>query len=338
MKRVLFLLAACVLLLVSCNKKDYSHLKDKPIPVKIEVVGQTTQRVQHSYIGEIEAKSSIPLVFPLGGQLTSLQVRSGQAIKKGDIIAIVDDTQARSMYESAKSVLEQAEDGYERLKPVYEQGGISDVKWVEMQTNLQKARSMYQSAEKRLNDCTLRASIDGMVNLNTLTIGQHITPSVPIGNLLDMSGKKATFMVSEREVNEMLPGTRITILLPALEKSYPATIKEYSLEASQLAHTFRVTADLDKVEGLDLLLPSMVCRAIVDNKEATGSIVSTSCIQTQTQGHSVWVLRDGKAHRQMIQMADYVENGVLVSEGIEVGDTVISRGYQKMYEGAKVTF
>ena len=333
-----FYFLAAVVLLVSCNKKDYSHLKDKPIPVEIEVVGQNTQQVQHSYIGEIEAKSSIPLVFPLGGELTSLCVRSGEYVHKGEVIATVDDTQARSMYESAESVLQQAEDGYKRLKPVYEQGGISEVKWVEMQTNLQKARSMFQSSEKRLNDCTLRAAGDGVVNLNSVTVGQRLAISQPIGELLDMSGKRATFMVAEREIGEMLPGTKITILMPALNKEFTATISEYSLKATHLAHTFKVTADIDKASGTDVLLPSMVCRAVVNDKKVAGCIISSSCVQIQTQGPSVWVLQGGKAHRQIIQIDDYVENGVLVSEGLHIGDTVIRRGYQKMYEGAIVEF
>ena len=82
----------------------------------------------------------------------------------------------------------------------------------------------------------------------------------------------------------------------------------------------------------------MVCRAIVKQREHNGFIISAGCIQTQQRGHSVWLLRGGHAERQMVKIGAFVENGVLISEGIELGDTVIAKGYQKMYKGATVTF
>ena len=344
------MLAAAAVLAAGCTKKNkYSHLADKPLPVAIEVVGESSKMVADTYVGEIRPAVDISLVFPLGGRLTGIYVKSGDKVKEGQVIATIDDTQAKALLESAEAMLNQAEDGYRRLKPVHDKGGLSDVKWVEMETNLEKARSMSLSARKRYEDCTLRAAQAGVVDIKSVDVGQHLAPNQRIGSLMDMSGYVVSFTVPESEIGRIKTGdektqeggTPITVSLPALEKEYEAVVSEKSLTASHLAHTYKVKADILRAKGegdagIEDLLPGMICRAIVTNRESRGYIISASCVQTQQRGHSVWVVREGKAHKQMIKIADFVENGVLVSEGLQMGDTVISTGYQKMFEGAKV--
>ena len=340
MKKLLLGVGALMCLaFVSCHRQGkYAYLLDRPLPVEIEVVGMSDNSVTNTYVGEIGAKVDIPLLFPLGGQLTSLQVKSGQNVREGQVIATVDNTQAKSMLESAEAVLAQAQDGYKRLKPVHEKGGISDVKWMEMETNLQKAQSMVISARKRYEDCTLRAAQDGVVNLRDIEVGQHLNVGQPIGSILDMTGKKATFTVPESEIGALLHGEQVTVTVPALEQSFEARIDEKSLVATRLAHTYQVTAMLDDGKNAEILLPGMVCRVIIKNKKASGYVISAGCVQTQQNGHSVWLLRNGRAQRQMIKIADFVENGVLVSEGLQAGDTIIGKGYQKMYKGARIEY
>ena len=339
MKKVLFTLAA-VVLLAGCSKKSkYSYLTDKPLPVEIEVVGESSKMVEDTYVGEIKAKVDISLVFPLGGQITGIFVKSGDRVKAGQLIATVDSTQAKALLESAEAMHAQAVDAYNRLKPLHAEGGISDLKWVEMETNLEKARSMVISSRKRFEDCALRASQDGIVNMKTnIDVGQHVGFGQPIGSLLDLSGFCVEFTVPESEVGELTIGQRLTVSLPALGKQYDAKISEKSMAASHVAHTYRVRADIVSPEAVKDLLPGMVCRALISQREQNGYIISAGCIQTQQRGHSVWVLHNGLAERRMVTIKEFVENGVLVSEGIAYGDTVISKGYQKMYKGAKVSF
>lgn len=339
MKQTLFyVLLVAMFIGAGCRKQPYSHLTDRALPVEIEVVGTSSQQVRDSYIGEIRAMAEIPLVFPLGGQITGIYVKSGDRLRKGDVIATVDDTQAKSLNETAKAMLAQAEDGYARLKPLHESGGISDVKWVEMETNLEKARSMAISAAKRLEDCTMRASQDGVVNLKSIEVGMHIGYAQSIGSLMDVSFMCAEFMVSEGEIGKLQNGQSVSIEVPAISKTYMAKIREKALIATHLAHTYRVAADITTAEASKDLLPGMVCRASIVDRENSGFIISSGCIQTQQRGHSVWVLRNCRAERVMVKIADFVENGVLISEGLQHGDTVISKGYQKMFNGAKVSF
>ena len=339
MKKIILFLGVAAVLAAGCTKKSkYSYLTDKPLPVEIEVVGESSRMVEDTYVGEIRPQTDIPLVFPLGGQLTGLFVKSGERVKSGQLIATVDSTQAQALMESANAMYAQAKDGYKRLKPLHEEGGISDVKWVEMETNLEKARSMAISARKRYDDCALRATCDGIVSMRDVNVGQHIGIAQPIGHLMDLTAYNVEFTVPESEIGRLSAGEPVRVSLPALEKEYEAHIIEKALASTRIAHTYMVKAAITDPAAATDLLPGMVCRAIITRREKNGFIISAGCIQTQQRGHSVWVLRDGRAQRQMVKIAAFVENGVLITEGVSLGDTVISKGYQKMYKGAKVIY
>lgn len=338
MKRICLVLSAA-LLLIGCSKKSkYSYLTDKPLPVEIEVVGESSRMVEDTYVGEIRPRTDIALVFPFGGQITGIYVKSGERVRSGQLIATVDSTQAKALMESANAMYAQAQDGYRRLKPLHQEGGISDVKWVEMETNLEKARSMAISAAKRYEDCSLRAACDGIVSMRDISVGQHVGIAQPIGQLMDMTAYNVEFTVPESEIGRLTAGQSLRVSLPALDKEYEACIFEKALTSTHIAHTYMVKAEITSPNAAQDLLPGMVCRAIITQREHNGFIISAGCIQTQQRGHSVWLLRDGRAERQMVKIGAFVENGVLITEGVCLGDTVISKGYQKMYKGAKVAF
>ena len=184
----------------------------------------------------------------------------------------------------------------------------------------------------------MRATQDGIVNMSATDVGQQIGFGQPIGSLMDLSSYSVEFTVPENEVGRLMIGQTVMVSLPALRKHYTARLSEKSISATHLAHTYRVKAEITSPEAMNDLLPGMVCRVVISDREQKGYILSAGCIQTQQRGHSVWVLRNGRAERRMITIRDFVENGVLVSEGVELGDTVISKGYQKMFNGAIVEF
>ncbi len=340
MKRSIFLIMmACLVVMSACKKQSkYSYLTDKPLPVEIEVVGESSRMVEDTYVGVISPLTDISLVFPWGGQISGVYVKSGDRIKAGQLIATVDSTQAKALLETAEAMYAQAQDGYKRLEPLHKKGGISDVKWIEMETNLEKAHSLLISSRRRFEDCSICATQDGVVTMNDVNVGQQVAIGQPIGKLMDLSAYSVEFTVPESEIGALKVGQQITVSLPALSSQYDAKISEKALRSTHVAHTYRVKAEITSPNAAQDLLPGMICRAIITQREHNGFIISAGCIQTQQRGHSVWVLREGHAERQMVKIEAFVENGVLITEGIHLGDTVISKGYQKMYKGATVVF
>ena len=326
------------ILLIGCGEKSEKKQKYDPvIPVQIDVVNFDDGTNYRNYVGTLKSEMKIAMSFPLGGTLTDIYVHNGQKVKKGAIIAKVDETTAKSMHDAALASLNQAEDGYERLKQVHEEGGISEVRWVQMETDLEKARQAEISTRKHLEDCTIYAPQDGIISMSNRVVGEFMRPSEAFCNIIDMNKLVVEFSVPEKEVGNVNIGDQAIAEIHALgnlERDIKITDK--SIVSNPFGHTYTVKAkiNLDDVDAL----PGMVVKIRLTSTAAAGIIVPASCVQTVSDGLAIWVLKNGRSYRRIIEVSDFVKNGVLVQKGLDFGDTIVTVGYQKLYNGAKVSF
>jgi RND family efflux transporter MFP subunit len=332
----LFVLTLSFLLIGCGEKKDNNQKYDPIIPVSVSVVEINDGSNVRNYVGTLQSEVKISLSFPLGGTITNIYVHNGQKVKKGAIIAKVDETTAKSLHDAALASLNQAQDGYERLKQVHEEGGISDVRWVQMETDLEKARQTEISTRKHLEDCTIYAPQDGIISMPERVVGENMIPSSTFCYLIDMNRLVVEFSVSEKEVGMINIGDKAVAEIHALngiEKE--VTIIDKAIVSNPFGHTYTVKAKIN-LDGEDPL-PGMVAQVRLNSTAKTGIVVPASCVRTVNNGIAVWTVENGRSYRRIIEVGDYVKNGVLVTKGLEYGDTIVTVGYQKLYNGARVS-
>ena len=324
-------------LLIGCGEKtDKKQKYDPTIPVRISVVEIDDDADYRNYVGTLKSEVKIALSFPLGGIITDIYVNNGQNVKKGAIIAKVDETTAKSLHDAALASLNQAEDGYKRLKQVHEEGGISDVRWVQMETDLEKARQAEISTRKHLEDCTIYAPQDGIISMGDRVIGEYMRPSETFCNIIDMNKLMVEFSVPEKEVGMINKGDKAVAEIQALGNiEETIVISDKSVVSNPFGHTYTVKAKIN-LDGKDAL-PGMVVKVRLSISSHSGIIIPASCVQTVSNGLAVWTVKNGKSYRSVIEVGDFVKNGVLVTKGLDFGDTIVTVGYQKLYNGAKVS-
>ena len=303
-KHILWLLP---LLLVGCGETDPSQLKEKLIggPVEERVITVGVQHidtvgglVRNSYPGYLEEGNTVDISFKYGGTLQTLNVKEGSSVRKGQVLARVSSPQMESTQRSAQATLEQAQDAYDRLKKVHDNGSLPEIKWREMVANLEKAQAALDLANAMLANNTVTAPFDGTVtNLNAVK-GESITPLKPIMRVISTEGLVVKISVPENEIAKVQIGDEAQILIPAL--------------------------------------PGMIAKVVLSADVDNGIVVPANAVLINNDGKFVWVAKDGRATRQNITISGYSGTGVVVSEGLHSGDIVIVEGYQKVSEGMKV--
>ena len=123
-----FLLVCCLPLLLCCKGKTTDTGWSDSIAVDVLVVADENSQSRRDYIGDVGSEVELELGFPLGGTLTKVAVHNGQKVSKGQVLAEIDATTSKSFHNTALATLRQAEDAYNRLKKVHEEGGITDVR------------------------------------------------------------------------------------------------------------------------------------------------------------------------------------------------------------------
>lgn len=331
-----FLLIVVMSILASSCKRKVEIAERQPVKVNVWAIDTLAGENVRTYVGEIEENMSLSLCFVAGGRVEKVLVHEGDYVKAGQLLATVNRTNAQNAYNSAKAQLSQAEDAYKRLKKVYDQGSLAEVKWVDMLTNLEKARSLEQIAKKQLDECSLYAPSAGVIGRCNAKAGVSLLPGEPAVTLLDLNKVAVKFSVPESEIAAVPVGQDAHILIPALQnQTLSGKITDKSLASNPVAHSYEVKIALPNPGHH--LLPGMVCKVYMKQDADAGFVIPAKAVQTRPEGLGIWVVENGKPERRLIQVSDYVANGVVVTAGVEFGDTIIVGGMQKLYNGAKIT-
>ncbi len=332
----LFITAVFLVLGGSACRQKVELPEKEPIKVSVAVIDSVVGGTTRTYVGDVQEDQSVSLSFPAGGKITSVHVKDGDHVTAGQLLATVDNSNAQNAYKSAAATLKQAEDGYRRLKKVYEQGSLPEVKWVEMLTDLEKARSMEQLAKRQVEECSMYAPVSGIVNKCNLNAGARMLPGEPALTILDLKSVSVVFSVPESDIATIAVGSPAMLTVPALQdKTISCTVTDKGIVSNRVSHSYQVKIKLANADGS--LMPGMVCKVSLAGSHSEGIVVPARAVQTRPDGTSVWVVRNGHAELRYIQTAGFTAGGVSVAGGLTHGDSVITAGYQKLYTNAPVS-
>ena len=328
----------CVALIaISCaDRGNHKTTEKEPINVGVMTVTPMSSQYYNVYVGEINASGSAIISANHSGILESINVEQGSHVSRGEVLAEVISKNVLASYEMAHATLRQAEDGYERVKKVHESGTVADVKLVEIETQLAKARAAAKSSEESLEECKLKAPFNGTVSDVLVEEGIHVNPATPVLKIVDLSTIEVTIPVPEGEIGKIRIGQKALIDVPALGiTGIEAHVELKGVTAASPSHTYRCTLVPDKKQTD--LYPGMVCKVRLSEESDSLRIrIPASSIEMDSKGRFVWIVEDGVVGKSYVTVDGYQEQGVIISSGLEPGDKVIVKGAAKVSTGMKV--
>jgi RND family efflux transporter MFP subunit len=324
----------------SCNKKEQKQVKPS-VRVETEVISDHAGRAGRSYVGIVEEREGTAVSFTGMGVVKRVFVNEGQPVRRGQLIAEMDDTQARNLLSGAEASMTQANDALERMKMLHDNGSLPEMQWVEVQSRVAQARSQLAVARKNLSDCRLVAPVSGIVGRKQVGAGETALPSQAVVTILDISSVKVKVAVPEAEISSITPSTPSSISVEAAQKQVSGGRIEKGVQADAITHTYDVRIHVANADRK--LLPGMVAsvRLLTEGSHAiTRKSLPVTAVQKAADGSLfVWtVAADSTAHRSKISIGKTHNNQVAVSEGLDIGQRVVTEGYQKLSEGTKVVF
>ncbi len=322
-------------LLAGCFRKQESR-KTAPVNVKTIKVSAGAYSVSKSYMGTIEEEDGANVSFGVPGTVVRVMVEEGQFVRKGQPLAEVDGHNVRNAHEISTATLSQAEDAYRRLKDLYEKGTLPEIKMVEMETALAKARAAEAISRKSVNEITLRAPFNGFVASCNVHEGASVAPGVSGIRLVKIDRVKVKLSVPEKEIGQITKGQHATFTVSALGDSvFSGKVVTRSVSANIINHAYSVSVLANNPRHI--LLPGMVCKAKLEDVADDYSIVlPQQCVQISGHDKFVWLVNKGKAHRQSVTTGDIVSAGVVIESGLTNGDVVIIEGQNKVSEDTEV--
>jgi len=336
-RSILLIICLSAIGLNNCGRKQTTEPTAKIIPVKVMDISFSEHSYSQNYVGTVEETTAISLSFSGMGTVERVLASEGERVRKGQLLATLNSGTAQNAYDVAKSTLHQAQDAYDRLKPLHEKGSITDIKWIEVETGLEKAQAMEAIAKKSVEDCSLYAPVNSVIAKRSVEEGVNVMPGLSVFKLVLIDDIYINVPVPENEISSIKTGQPVMVKVSALDNREFKGIVEYKgVEANPVSHTYAIKIRTGNPQSE--LMPGMVCKISLQNVEDKKVMIPNKSIQISPDNKKfVWLAEGNNATRRFITVGSLSDYGVIVEKGLSAGDRLIVEGSNKISEGMKIS-
>lgn len=343
MNKKIILSAVLSTMLLSC--KEQAVRQDKRQCVAAATAESTEGTSPRKYTFISKPYRTTLLAFKVGGQVTQLNVQSGQFFRKGQIIAALDPRDFILHKQQAAAICSQAKAEYERTKRLFHMNNLPESDYERAHANYTEARTNYEMAANRLDDTRLVAPFDGYIQVSHIERYQDITPGQPIVTFIDLSRIKIETYVPEDLAMELQKNNTTSTYKISFDHIYEKKFIPSTTYITQTATdnnlSFKLTALLDNNNNnlpggmsgnIYISLPS---KSITDTHT---TVPQTAICNNANVGNYVWVIGEsGRISRRNVSTGKLLSNGrIEITNGLSAGERVAITHQSFLSEGDTV--
>ena len=313
--------------------------KDKEasaIPVEVRTPERGGMVAVYSGTASLEADEEASVVAKVAGEVRSIQVEEGQAVRAGHVLARLDGDQLRLEADKAHASLAKLERDYRRNVELHEKGLVSPGAFENLKFEVDAQRAAYELARLQLSYTEIRAPIDGVVAERLIKVGNTIKPNDVLFRVTDLKPLIVYVHVPERELERLKPGQAASIQVDAVPKqTFIGHVARLSPVVDPQTATFKATIEVD--DPSERLKPGMFARVgiIYERREQALQIPRTAIVDDEGQA-SVFVVENGKAQQRRITVG-LTNNGLVeVTAGLKGQERVVVVGQGGLKSGNAV--
>ena len=319
--------------------------RSAPRPALVHEVASAPAQVRHRFIGRVEAMQTVDLSFEVPGPLATLNVREGERVTAGTVVAALDPVTYELAVRQARAQLELARLDLERKRQLLSNSGTSRAVVDEAATVFELREVALAQAAEALDDTRIVAPFDAYIAQRHTDPGKNVGAGEPILRLLDLRALKIVASVRE-DLLATVDAARVRAqyaefaFLP--DRSFSLTYLENRGEADPVAQTYEIGFSLPYPDDVNLL-PGMTASVIVELGAPPGAApeIPLSALiadADRTRGFFVWRLAPGsdRVERRPIKIGPLAGPTVPVLDGLAPGDRIVTAGAAHLADGMQV--
>ncbi len=310
--------------------------KNKPLNVNAEVLQFVSLTDIIRTTGSLLPDEEVDLSFETSGKITSILFREGSKVKKGQLLAKVNDNLLQAELKKLEAQLPLAKDRVFRQKSLLAKDAISQEAYEQVVTELDKLNADIDLVKARIAQTELRAPFDGTIGLRMVSEGAYTSPSTVVVKLIKIKPLKIDFSISERHATEIRQGTNIEFELTGSLNKYKATVYAVESTVDPKTRTLKVRATYPNAN--ESVLPGRFASIEIKLHEIKNTLAIPSEAVIPEMGRDiVYLYKNGIAEPAEINKGLRTESRVQVLSGLSAGDTLITTGVMQLRKGAAIT-
>ncbi len=349
------------MLLFSCGKKP-APLGPTSVSVVIQKVALSSAPYNDEYPGSVVALNQIELRPQVNGYITGIHFHEGDHVKKGQLLYSFDRQQYEATYQQAIANLEVLEANFgktekdvNRYRALAKSDAIARQQVDNAEANYQAAlkqveaaKALVQSVQTNVRYTSITAPFDGTIGLSQVRLGAAVSAGQTIINTVSSDDPMGVdISIDQKEIvrfialqHKIVVANDSSFTLSVSAAAYPLPGKLSIIDRAVNAQTGTIIVRFEFPNPGNLLRPGMPCiLKVLNNNSAQQSVVIPYKAVTEQLGeYFVYVAHSGKVTQQRVMVGKALGRNVIITEGLNEGDSVVTEGVQNLREGSAISF
>ena len=283
--------------------------------------------------GNVKTRQNLDLLSEFGGKLKKIYVNEGQSVKKGKLLAEIDDAGMKDQLEQLQLQTELARTTFERTKRLWEQKIGSEIGYLQARTSYETQKKQIAQMKDRLSKSKIYAPFSGVIDEVIANEGEMIAPGISrIIRIVNLNSMYVVASVPESYLPNIKTGSQAAVRLPVLNQTQQTKIRQTGNYIALSNRTFRIEAPLNNEDGM--IKPNLTAKIEVNdynnpealliplriiNENAKGQRFIYKILPTNEEG--VYLTQ-----RVLISLGKSDGEKIEVLSGISAGDLILEEG------------
>jgi membrane fusion protein (multidrug efflux system) len=328
--RVLSLIAIAGVFLNACKRSAADVAGGFRVPV--ETVAARWERVEDkiSAVGTFEPNEMVEVKSEVAGRVASISFEEGAKVAEGDVLFVLDDAKWRAERDAAEARFKKARNNLERSRRLLEEKTISPQEFDDVEAEFKAANAELALTEKRLADATIRSPLNGYASWRRVSPGKYVEVGETLVTVVENDPMKIDFAVPERYLPQLRLGQNVNVRVAASgNQIFAGTVYFIDPIVDPSTRTVKIRAQIPNPDG-ELRAGQYANVELIVATRENAVVVPEHAIVPQIDKLTVFVVRDGVAHRREVRLGTRLPGKVEISEGVAAGEEVVVAGQQKL--------
>ena len=294
--------------------------------------------------GSVDTKENIIIQPEYSGTLTSLTVKAGQKVAKGQILGRVDDAGMSQQLASAENQYALAKTTFERQKNLWDKKIGSEIQYLQAQTQMVSAQKAVAQIKAQLAKTVIRAPFTGTIDEVFVEKGEVVAPSQQgLMRIVNLSNMYVSTSVPETYIGKLKIGTEVDVFLSSLGKTYKGKVRQVGNFINPNNRSFGIEVSVPNPENL--LRPNQVAKLkIIDYVSKEATVVPTGIIQEDGDGAKfIYTVENsngktGTAKKVIVTTGKSSDNVTEILSGLAPNAIIVTDGINNISDGMKLNF
>jgi len=286
--------------------------------------------------GKVDGEDNIAISAQVPGSITAIYVKEGDPVRKGQVLAQIDNTVMQQQIASTKQQLEFAESMFLKQKALWDQQIGSEVQYLTSKNTKENLEKALATLHDQLEMTRIKSPINGSVEEVNLKLGQMASPGLPAIRVVNFSTVKVVAEIAEAYAPKVKPGDKVVVFFPDFNTEINSQIRFTSKYINPVNRTFISEVHLGPSK-VEYRANMMAVVKINDYRNVSAFTVPVTLIRDTQSGKYIYVAREesGKlVARRLPVIVGSTYNGLAeITSGITAGDKIITTGFNNLIDG-----